>query len=44
MSEYTAMTKTAKGGTEPVTLRARDQHDAIKRLLDPGYTSVLWVI
>ena len=42
--EYTAMTQSAKGGTQAVTIVADDESDARAKLARLGYHRVLWVI
>lgn len=44
MREFTAMTQSAKGGTQAVTVDAFDAADAESRLLKMGYHKVLWVL
>lgn len=44
MREFTAMTRSAKGGTEAVTVKGLDEADVRARLAKQGYHEVLWVL
>lgn len=44
MREFTVMTRSAKGGTESVTITAADEADAREKILKLGYHEVVWVL
>lgn len=44
MREFTAMTMSAKGGTQAVVVTARDEAHARAILTQQGYHQVLWVL
>lgn len=42
--EFTAMTQSAKGGTQAVTVRASDEAHAREILARQGYARILWIL